>query len=507
MRLIALLLFAGLALAQGPPITINQTQVNGGIANDCLKVNSNKTLGQATCGGGGGGSGTVTSVATSNGLTGGTITTSGTISGINAAANGTTKGVSAFTAADFDASAGVISLDYTNGQKASGSQPGFLSSADWTTFNNKGSGTVTGSSLTANLPVIGAGSSAIAVGTRTGNTTQFASWTGATTASRCVHTDASGNLTIASGDCGVSSGDVVGPSSATDNAIARFDSTTGKLIQNSTVIVDDSGNTTLPASAVLTAPGGVSTGTSPPSVTAGTGGAQGFAEGTVPSVCAASAVDCVYADSTQHGFLANFNNVGYLPIVQGPASWTTARVVSTNGTNGGKIADAGFLAADVVRAVAPGAGICHFAGSTQVCTSSAVSLTADVSGVLPTANIAVALANQTSLHGITAGTAAGDATFGQVIAHGATALDFASTSTGACATVIQATATGAVSTDVILFNANASIKAVTGYVPASTGGFSISTFPTADKVNFEACNWTAGTVDPGSITVNWVVIR
>jgi hypothetical protein len=37
------------------------------------------------------------------------------------------------------------------------------------------------------------------------------------------------------------SGDVVGPASATDNAIARFDSTTGKLIQNSVVTVSDTG--------------------------------------------------------------------------------------------------------------------------------------------------------------------------------------------------------------------------------------------------------------------------
>ena len=37
-------------------------------------------------------------------------------------------------------------------------------------------------------------------------------------------------------------GDVVGPSSATDNAVARFNSTTGKLIQNSVVTVDDTGN-------------------------------------------------------------------------------------------------------------------------------------------------------------------------------------------------------------------------------------------------------------------------
>lgn len=39
-------------------------------------------------------------------------------------------------------------------------------------------------------------------------------------------------------------GDVVGPGSATDNAVARFDSTTGKLIQNSAFVVDDSGHVT-----------------------------------------------------------------------------------------------------------------------------------------------------------------------------------------------------------------------------------------------------------------------
>jgi len=41
---------------------------------------------------------------------------------------------------------------------------------------------------------------------------------------------------------GDGTGDVVGPASATDNAIARFDGTTGKLIQNSTVTISDSGN-------------------------------------------------------------------------------------------------------------------------------------------------------------------------------------------------------------------------------------------------------------------------
>ena len=46
------------------------------------------------------------------------------------------------------------------------------------------------------------------------------------------------NQTIAASGGG--SGDVVGPASSTDNALVRFDSTTGKLIQNSVVTVADS---------------------------------------------------------------------------------------------------------------------------------------------------------------------------------------------------------------------------------------------------------------------------
>jgi len=55
-----------------------------------------------------------------------------------------------------------------------------------------------------------------------------------------------------------SGGDVVGPASATDNAIARFDTTTGKLIQNSVVTISDTGATTgvttLGASTSVTTP-------------------------------------------------------------------------------------------------------------------------------------------------------------------------------------------------------------------------------------------------------------
>ncbi len=40
--------------------------------------------------------------------------------------------------------------------------------------------------------------------------------------------------------------DVIWPSWATDNAIARYDSTTGKIIQNSLVTIDDWGNIITP---------------------------------------------------------------------------------------------------------------------------------------------------------------------------------------------------------------------------------------------------------------------
>lgn len=48
------------------------------------------------------------------------------------------------------------------------------------------------------------------------------------------------------GGGGGGSGDVVGPASATDNAVARYNLTTGKLIQNSLVTISDTGSISLP---------------------------------------------------------------------------------------------------------------------------------------------------------------------------------------------------------------------------------------------------------------------
>jgi hypothetical protein len=49
-------------------------------------------------------------------------------------------------------------------------------------------------------------------------------------------------------------GDVVGPASATDNAIARYDLTTGKLLQNSGVTISDNGEVLLAAGGTADAP-------------------------------------------------------------------------------------------------------------------------------------------------------------------------------------------------------------------------------------------------------------
>ncbi len=68
---------------------------------------------------------------------GGNLSANRTLSILDAAADGTTKGAATFSASDFNSGSGLISLDYLNGQTASSGSNGFLSSADWTTFNNK----------------------------------------------------------------------------------------------------------------------------------------------------------------------------------------------------------------------------------------------------------------------------------------------------------------------------------------------------------------------------------
>ena len=51
---------------------------------------------------------------------------------------------------------------------------------------------------------------------------------------------------------GGGTGDVDGPGASTDNAIVRFDGVTGKLLQNSTAILNDAGELALTATGTTT---------------------------------------------------------------------------------------------------------------------------------------------------------------------------------------------------------------------------------------------------------------
>ena len=103
-----------------------------------------------------------------------------------------------------------------------------------------GSGGLGAATLTSNNVILGNGTSAVqfvAPGT-TGNvlTSNGTTWTSAA----------------------LTSGDVVGPASATDNAVVRFDGTTGKLVQDSAVTIADTSGDITTSGVVLAANGSTS---------------------------------------------------------------------------------------------------------------------------------------------------------------------------------------------------------------------------------------------------------
>ena len=94
-------------------------------------------------------------------------------------------------------------------------------------------------SFTASAPLIGNGSSAVSVGSRSGNTTTFATTTGTLTSGRCVEIDASGNLVQSSGACGIAGSGIATIQEEGSNLTAR---TVLNFVGSSFTAADDSGN-------------------------------------------------------------------------------------------------------------------------------------------------------------------------------------------------------------------------------------------------------------------------
>jgi len=122
---------AGLNLPAGTaPTSPNDGDIWTTTAGVYVRING-ATIGPLT-----GGAGTITAV-TGTGAISSTGGATPEISIADAVDDGSTKGAASFTAADFDATAGNIAIDYTNGQAAATAAKGFLTAADWNTFNGK----------------------------------------------------------------------------------------------------------------------------------------------------------------------------------------------------------------------------------------------------------------------------------------------------------------------------------------------------------------------------------
>jgi hypothetical protein len=172
------------------------------------------------------------------------------------------------------------------------------------------------------------------------------------TSGQALVTDGSGVLSWST----AASGDVYGPASATDNAIARFDGTTGKIIQNSVVtIADTTGNMagvgTLSSGAITSS--SLTSGRVPYAGTAGLiQDAAAFTfDGTILSATrfAGALNGTVGATTASTGAFTTLSATGITTVAAGSAALPA--IVSTTGT-----ADTGFWfpAADTIAASTAG---------------------------------------------------------------------------------------------------------------------------------------------------------
>ena len=124
----------------------------------------------------------------------------------------------------------------------------------------------------------------------------------------------------------------------------------------------------------------------------------------------------------------------------------------------------------------------------------AVSLTADVTGALPNANLANP---STTVNGVTC-TLGSSCTVG--IANITVAMPTGTIAGNTCTTPATATMTGLATTSTFTTAFATNPNAVTGW--GASGGLLLTAWPTANTLNWSVCNPTAGSITPGAITLN-----
>lgn len=170
---------------------------------------------------------------------------------------------------------------------------------------------------------------------------RFDGTTGYQVQNSAITVDDSGNMTGVGTINGFAiaapaTGDVVGPASATDNAVVRFNTSTGKLVQNTGITIDDSNNLA---------------------------GVQALSCVAINLVVpenhrarhAPGGADSLYSGSWAAGNIPSWNGSTFAPVaapsggdVVGPASSVTNRLATFNGTTGKLIQDSGLVVGNVV---------------------------------------------------------------------------------------------------------------------------------------------------------------
>ena len=325
--------------------------------------------------------------------------------------------------------------------------------------------------LTSNLPMIGGGSKAAAVGTRSGNTTAYVTTTGTQTSGDCVKIDANGNHVANGSACASGSlgGDLSGTTAAA--TVAKVDGVTVDMhstapVNGQSICHDGSKYVPCTINTNNIAPG--KTKVSSSSVL------------TINDGCSSGDPCNILIGNTTYAFTTS----------------ATATINSGSGSGTAKVFVSVGGAITVQHPTAAGLSV-----SCTNCTQSQVTTPSIPSGAVPLYSVTITSgtwAAVSDLRSFVGGS--------PTIASGSLALDTdAIAANGACDTMTT-TATGAVSTDTVSYTPNADITAVTGYAPTA-GVLMIYPWITADTLHFKVCNPTADSITPGAVTLNWRIAR